>query len=193
MASRRYTVSFRSKPDDVIWEGYHKAQHIRPAIDSPFRPRILLAPKYEDQPYEFALALDLTFKQGAHTVFVDDTMHVQGLDRIVENLLKRSMIMARSLHETMICAMQRPVDATRYAISQSRITLSFMAEGRDVKTIAESTSPLMGEAVEQLGEHDLAMFDRRTRAVWVGFLELEDGPPHLVGREVGGRRPAAIR
>lgn len=186
LAARRYALVLRSKADDVIWQGYAKVRRALPALDSPMYERILLEPSFEDQWREFAIALDRAFRQGNWAVFVDDLPHVQELDRRHLLLVKRLLIMGRSVGISTITAMQRPVDVSRYSIAEARITVSFMLEGRDVQNIKDSTSPLMAEVVSGLGEHDVAMFHRPTREVWAGRYDLEGGL--FIGAYLGSGR-----
>jgi len=187
LAARRYALVLRSKADDVTWQGYQRVRRALPALDSPMYERILLEPSFEDQWREFAIALDRAFRQGNWAVFVDDLPHVQELDRRHLMLVKRLLIMGRSVGISVVTAMQRPVDVSRYSIAESRITISFMLEGRDVLNVRDSTSPAMAQAVAGLGEHDLAMFHRPSREVWVGRYDL--GAGGFTGSYLGAARP----
>lgn len=172
LEQRKYALALRAKADEVKWEGYKRVRKILPDMDSPLNKRILLDPRFEDQYAQFAIALDRAFTQGNWTVFVDDLPLIQELDRRHLMLIRRLLIAGRSVGCSTITAMQRPVDVTRYAIGESRLTISFMLERRDVLNIRDSTSDGMAEVVSELGEHDIAIFHRPTRAVWSGSLDL---------------------
>lgn len=167
---RKYVLALRSKPDDVAWRGFARVRSAMPAMGGVQHDRILLEPPYERQPRAFAEALELVWRQEAWTVFVDDLPYVEELGAAVQGRIKRLLTMGRSKSVSMWCAMQRPTGVTRYAIGESRLTVSFMIEGRDVDELVKSTNKQFGEACEQLDEHDVAMFWRPTREVWVGRL-----------------------
>lgn len=190
MDERRYCLALKSKADDVVWQGYKRVRKVLPDLESTLVERLLLEPRYEDQWLQFALALDRAFTMGNWTLLIDDLPHVQDLDRRHLLLIKRLLIMGRSVGDSVISAMQRPVDISRYAIAEARITISFMLEGRDILSIRDATNPIMAEAVESLGEHDIAMFHRATRDVWVGRLDLASG--QFVGQYVGEPRQSTL-
>lgn len=160
-----------------------------PQIDSPLNQRILLEPRYADQWQEFSVALDRAFTQGNWTVFIDDLPNVQDLGEPIftlhgPNYIKRLLTMGRSLKVSMMTAMQRPVDITRYALSEVRLTASFMVEGRDLDTLRKSSSDFFAEICEELSGHEFAIYHRESRNVWVGELKLRGlgEPPLFVGQ-----------
>jgi hypothetical protein len=64
--------------------------------------------------------------------------------------------------------MHRPAWTTRFAISQSTHVFTFQLEGRDIKTVADATSPRIVEPIENLRDHDFVYYNRRTREVMTG-------------------------
>lgn len=174
-----------------MWRGFARVKSARKVLDGIEHDRILLEPRYEHQVPEFAHALHTTWLQGAWTVFLDDILYLEELHDEIAKRIKRLLTMGRSKSISVWTAMQRPTGATRYAIGEARLTISFMLEGRDVDEIVKSTSKQMGEACESLAEHDVAMFWRPTREVWVGRLIPEelrfDGVLLPRAREVQGR------
>lgn len=89
---------------------------------------------------------------------------------------------------TMVMAAQRPTQMSRFVISQSAHVICFGVEGREAKTIADATSPRMGDAVEQLEEYSFAWYYRPKRGVFVGKLNLKTGAieGQMVERSSGG-------
>lgn len=194
---RKYVLALRSKPDDVAWRGFARVRSARRVLDGIECDRILLDPPYERQLSEFSYALATVWRQGAWTVFIDDVPYVEDLEPTMRRLTKRLLTMGRSKAISVWAAMQRPVEVTRYAIGEARLTISFMLEGRDVDELVKSTTKQMGEVVESLAEHDVAMFWRPTREVWVGRLIPEqlrfEGVLLPRPRSVEGRPSLAVR
>jgi len=187
-----YVIALRYKHDTVAWRGYKKVKTALPALDSVTYKRIVLEPRptWAHRHREFSIALDRAFSRGGWTVFIDDLPNVQRLGPPIhsqrDSLIDTLLTAGRSVGNTIITAQQRPVDTTGYAIAESRLTVSFMQSGRDARTLREFTSSdRMEAAVSSLGEHEIAMFWRPTREVWVGrLITAEQGGPRFEGRLV---------
>ncbi len=113
--------------------------------------------------------MDLTFKQGGWLIMLDE---LYGLDRIgLRWWIERALTQGRSLKLTVMMGLQRPVGVTRWSISQARNVVSFAQEGRDIKTIAEATTPRIIPILERLGRFEFAWYYRPTRQLWKGKLK----------------------
>jgi hypothetical protein len=128
-----------------------------------------LWPQLHSQPREFFFALEKAYKQGGWTVCVDELLRIDryGLREHVENLLTQG----RSLGISVLVGMQRPAQITRFALSESSHVISFNHEGRDAKTLAESTSPRLFPVVESLQRHEFVWFHRPTKQFWRGYIQ----------------------
>jgi hypothetical protein len=82
--------------------------------------------------------------------------------------IERLLTQGRSKSITTIVGMQRPAWTTRFAISQSTHLFTFRLEGRDIKTVADATSPRIVDVIVNLKGYDFAYFNRRDRIVTVG-------------------------
>lgn len=167
--ARTYPLVFRSKPDDVKWRGYRR---IRTAaeMDGIQNSRLVLVPKLPDQVREFWLALNRVYREGGWTPYLDELFYLDdklGLRDPIETLLTQG----RSKHLTVVVGMQRPVQVTRFAISQCRHVLSFWQEGRDAKELAAATRPAIADVVASLDEFEFVWFSR-PKTIWKGRLNL---------------------
>lgn len=178
---REFAIVLRSKPDDVKWHGYHKVRRgAAAAMDNLKYRRLLVEPDYWSQLREFSAVLEKAYADhGSWTVFLDDLPNMQKMGPPLHSrnssLLDQILTMGRSKANSVVTAMQLPVDATSYAIGESRITISFMLSPSHIKVLKEKTSDLMAATVLGLGEFEFAIYDRRTRAVWRGKLDLGSG------------------
>lgn len=175
-----YVIALRSKADTVGWPGFQRVKRALPSLDTVRYKRLLLEPSYDARHYEFSVALDRAYRQGGWTVFIDDLFNVQKLGPPLhsqtDSLIDQLLTMGRSKGNSVITAMQRPTGTTRYAIGEARLTISFMMGGRDALDIMKrECSEAMSAAIQSLAEHDIAMYWRPTREVWVGRLNLATG------------------
>jgi hypothetical protein len=192
---RRYQLVIRTKMDPVRRQVQYPVDVVartHKALQDPRWNRIELrvAGKAVDtQSREIYLALQTVWRQGGWTVFDDEEWYIEeklGLKPAVEMLLTQG----GGHGITMVMAAQRPAQISRFVISQSAHVICFGVEGREAKTIADATSPRMGDAVEQLPEYGFAWYYRPTRGVFVGKLNLKTGL--IEGAEVRrAEQPAA--
>ncbi len=128
-----------------------------------------LWPAPRNHPVQFFLALEKAYKQGHWTVCIDELLRIDryGLREHVENLLTQG----RSLGISVLVGMQRPAFITRFALSESSHVISFNHEGRDAKTLAESTTPRILPVVASLQRHEFVWFHRPTKQFWRGYIQ----------------------
>lgn len=165
---RRYVVVLKTKPDkddNSKWEGFHR---IRTAsrMDDERYTRFLLDPKYERQAVEGYLMLERVWRQGGWTVVIDEGWYAEriGLRPYIERLLTQG----RSQDISVVYGQQRPVETSRFVISQCSHLFCFRVEGRDAKTVAESTTPRILPVIDGLSGHDFAYYHRPTRTIGRG-------------------------
>lgn len=165
LSTRRYLLVLRTKPDTVRYDATTVAT--ADAMADLSHERIVLSPKYEHQAREIARALDLVWRQGGWTVYVDElyytSQHLK-LSPFVDRLLTQG----RSKGVSVVTGMQRPVQVSRFALSQSTHVLAFAQEARDAKLLGEATSRAMEGAVNGLARYEFAWYDRIARSVWTG-------------------------
>ena len=165
---RQYVVVFKTKgdpDDDSKWRGFKRTRFAKTLRD-PKYSRIVLEPEYRYQAREGWLALEHAFRQGGWTFVIDEQWHAERLG--LKAQIERMLTQGRSLNLSAVIGMQRPVQATRFAISQSTHLFTFRLEGRDTKTVADSTTPRIVPIIESLRGHDFAYYNRARRSVATG-------------------------
>lgn len=165
---RRFVVVFKTKPDpddDAKWRGYHRIRKAR-GMQNERYDRFLLEPVYREQPIEGYNLLESVYRQGGWTVVIDEGWLSEqiGLRPWIERLLTQG----RSKGISVVYGQQRPVTTSRFVISQCTHLFCFRVEGRDAKTVAESTTPRILPVLERLTGHDFAYYHRPSREVAIG-------------------------
>lgn len=168
LADKEWIVSLRSKDDNVGLPG--KLIKKADAIDDVKHHRFVLFPKYEEQRQQFALAFDRVYKEGGWYLYIDELHGVSQLGGAMKWHIERLLTQGRSLGITVITGLQRPVQVSRFALSQSTHLLSFRQEGRDVKTLVEATTPRIKEALSELDRYEFLWYYRPERTWWKGRL-----------------------
>ena len=165
---RRYVVVLKTKgdkDDDSKWTGFHRIRKAR-GMDHERFSRFVLEPEYKLQAIEGFNMLERVWRQGGWTVVIDEGWYAEriGLKESIERLLTQG----RSKGISVVYGQQRPVTTSRFVISQATHAFVFRVEGRDLKTIAESTSPRIIPTLEALNDYEYAYYNRRTRFVGTG-------------------------
>jgi len=163
---RQYVIIFRTKPDDIKFEGFRKARTVA-AMDDLYETRILLEPKHNQQMRQGYELLKRVWDQGGWTIVIDEEWYVEArlhLTEWVETLLTQG----RSKKISVIVGMQRPSRISRFAISQCTHLFTFRVEGRDLQTIKEATTPRIVEPIAALSGHDFVYYNRAKRLVSTG-------------------------
>jgi hypothetical protein len=165
--ARAYVTILRTKPDDIVFPGFTKKTSAR-SMDNLSTNHILLEPEYDHQQREAAACLLKAWRQGGWTIVVDELLYIERLK--LTKSVERLLTQGRSKAISTVIGMQRPVAITRFAISQSTHVFCFQLEGRDIVTMAESTSPRIRQPLEALdnSKHDFVYFNRRTRQIITG-------------------------
>ncbi len=166
VALRQYVVVFRTKPDDIRFEGFRRVKRAN-SLDDIHQTRLLLAPDHAHQVREGFAMLERVWEQGGWTVIIDELWYVEKLLKLgpwVERLLTQG----RSKDISVVVGMQRPAQISRFAISQCTHLFTFRVEGRDLQTIKESTTPRIVEPIDQLTGHHFIYYNRASRQVAIG-------------------------
>lgn len=176
---RRYVIVFvtKSDPDDTAkWKaaGYHFIRKAKDMDDARYT-RFVLQPRYSQQAVEGWRMLEKVYRQGRWTVVIDEFFLATRLG--LQEQIERLHTQGRSDGITVVVGQQRPVQTSRFAISQSTHVLSFRVDGRDAKTIADATTtrllPFLDEKhataeTPVLAGHDFAYVNRARRYVGRG-------------------------
>ena len=171
--ARDYTLSFRSKADDAPLPGARITTARQFAAHDDI-DRYVLDPPYEKQLVEFWNALEVVWKQGGWTVYFDELFYLTSLKNggyRLSDRIDRMLTQGRSKRITAMCGMQRPVQVSRFALSQSAHLIAFGAEGRDIKILDEVAGKQFAETVADLGRFEFAWYYRPERSVWRGRVQ----------------------
>lgn len=187
-----YIVVFKTKDDDRggwknerrKWPGFTYVRKAD-ALNNLRLAHIYLSPVYEEQAREGARMLNLVWRQGGWCVAVDEHWYAEkiGLKFGIERLLTQG----RSQDITMLMGMQRPVQVSRFALSQATHAFVFRIENRDAKIVAESLSDSILPYLERLKKYECVYFNRATRQV---AITSADALPALLGRPLELRQEA---
>lgn len=170
---RRCATALRSKGDDAKWLGSKRVFTADPWMKDPKLLKIELFPKRGHEAAEFKAAIKNVWKQKNQAIYLDELFHASKLLKLtpeIEDLMTRG----RSLGITVINGLQRPVQVSRFAISQSTHIISFHQEGRDAKTLAEATTPRIRPILEKLEKYQFVWYKEDEppgRDLWVGRLQ----------------------
>lgn len=162
---RDYVVVCRTKADDITFDGFRTIKTVDGITVG--QHKYLLAPRYEAQRYEIHRAVEMAWRQRAWCVAFDELFYLCEKLRLA-NDADRLLTQGRSLKISVVVGMQRPSRITRFGISESIHVFVFRAEGRDVKTIEEATTPRIVPAIAALRRYEFAYFNRLTGAVTIG-------------------------
>lgn len=177
--ARRSTISIKSKADKAPLPGEvvdtnAKFQRVREQSDGSMRAVLYPGKRIKAidtlwgiQYREINAAIQTIWKEGHWTVYFDELFYL--CDRLrLDNPINMLLTQGRSNDITVVCGMQRPVGVTRYALSQATHVISFSAERRDIKTLAEICGDDFGMAIAKLPRYHFAWYYRPERKVWVG-------------------------
>jgi hypothetical protein len=177
---RKYLIAVRTKPDEVVYTvdvRARKMDALRSALKDVQVNRIEVAPPRMDKALQrqmAAHAMETAWRQGGWTLDLDELLYLDRLGLLDE--YEQLYTQGRSLKLTLLAGMQRPVQISRFTLSQSRHVISFGMEGRDVNmTLAPATSPRMKDVVPSLDgdAYEFAWYERRSRRIWVGRLNVD--------------------
>lgn len=162
---RSYVIALITKKDgdeSRKWAGFHRISKAR-QMDNERYTRFLLVPEYRYQAVEGYHMLERVWRQGGWTAVIDEGWYAEkiGLREPIERLLTQG----RSQGISVVYGQQRPVTTSRFVISQATHVFVFRVEGRDMKTIAESTTPRIIPVIESLTGHEFAYYNRAARYV----------------------------
>lgn len=134
-----------------------------------------------EQQEEINLLFDRVWDAGGWAVLLDETFYVNTVLKLKEPL-EAMLTQGRSMGITMMMGIQRPVDVTRFVMSSASHVIAYRQDGRDVETLTKATTTALKEPVTSLGRFEFVWFNRITREIWRGRLDLDGNA--LVGEMV---------
>lgn len=183
LSTRRFFVVIRTKPDEVTYPVQIVTKTARTLNDQRY-DRIELAPPPQQakQRQEIERALDLIFKHGGWTNYIDERFYVEDTLHVSKEKLNMLSTQGRSKKITLADGAQRPTGISRFVLSQATHVICFGIEPEDARTLASRTSSALAEICLDLRHHEFAWWNRITRRIWKGMLD--PTLTHLVGREI---------
>lgn len=170
---RKHVVFLKSKPDDIFWGGWRRAKEVK-KIDPNKAGHWILDPAYERQWSEFAGAMEMAWREGGWTVYIDEAYYLTNLG--LEDSMVRLLTQGRSKAITVVVGMQRPSRVTRFAISEPTHVVSFLLnDAADRKRLSEFTSKGLADAVPELDPHQFIYYNRASRQLVKGTAQTLEG------------------
>lgn len=166
VTQRKYVVVFKTKADRTKFPPDFAHTKKATKLDDGRYQHLVLEPDYRYQAREGWQMFEKVWLQGGWTVVIDELWYAEKLG--LRDQIERLLTQARSKDISVVIGMQRPVVQSRFAISQSTHLMTFSLEGRDIKTVAEATTPRIEPVITALRGHDFAYYNRRTKDVATG-------------------------
>jgi len=174
---RSAVVVFRTKLD----------QRIEPKFGRSFKPitkasemddlrvdRFVLTPKFEAQGREGYAMLERGWKDGGWCIVIDELWYAERLG--LRSAIERLLTQGRSQGVTVVMGMQRPVQVSRFALSQATHLFSFRVEGGDVPRMREAFTMqvipyINADSSTVIPEHHFVYWHRARRQLAVGTAQ----------------------
>lgn len=181
--ARTHVLAVQTKPDDIAYKGFKRIRSIKQLEYG--QTRYVLAPKpdFATQAREVARALkycwDSSGRHGGWCIYIDELYYASD-ELHVGHYIKLLATQGRSKNISLVIGVQRPVGVTRWAISEATHVLSATLEGRDVKTLAEATTPRIEPVLTELRRFEFAYYYRPDRSVQITEAHhLRDAIPNV--------------
>jgi len=168
---RRYVTIFRTKPDDIDFKGFKEHPDAR-ALEDWRNELNLIRPKYQNQPRVGYDLLEKVWEHGRWTIVIDEFFYVERLG--LKQSLERLLTQGRSKKISVVLGMQRPVQVTRFALSEVSHIFCFRLEGRDATTLRDMTSPDIIKAVQSLQKYQFVHYHIPTKTIRIGNAQSLD-------------------
>lgn len=168
---RRYVTIFRTKPDDIKFEGFKEHRDSK-ALEDWRNELNLIRPRYQNQPQVGYELLEKVWEHGRWTIVIDEFFYVERLG--LKQSLERLLTQGRSKKISVVLGMQRPVQVTRFALSEVSHIFCFRLEGRDATTLRDMTTPNILSVVKDLQKYQFVHYHIPTKTLRVGNAQSLD-------------------
>lgn len=176
---RDNVVIIRTKPDDIEFDGFREFRTAS-AMNDWRNERLLIKPKYKDQPKVVWDVLEKVWDMGRWTIVIDEFFYVQRLG--MQHPLERLLTQGRSKYISVVAGMQRPVQITRFALSEVTHLFTFKTEGRDLHTLMDSTHPDIRQYAVKLKKYQFLHYHVHTKTFRYGNAQTLSRVVQPVGR-----------
>ena len=165
-------VMLVTKIDDLRWKGWQTVRRVRDIdIRRGLRWRLFPQGTREQIAREFALMFDRVWTEGAWCVCFDEVYHLQRLSfrvgpkmiRRLEDDMSQLLTQGRAKKITVVCGVQRAVEAIREAFSEPIYVLCFqIREGEDRDKVGKRFGRTFQRVVESLARFEFAWLNQTT-------------------------------
>ena len=163
---RQYVVILRTKPDKNKFPGFVKVRKAD-AMRHWRSERLLLEPEYRRQSIEGYNMLEQVWIDGGWTAVIDENWYAEQIG--LKPYIIRLFTQGRSKNISVVVGMQRPVDISRFALSEITHLFVFRCEGRDLKfSLRDSTVDAIVPAVRSLRGHDFIYYNAAKEIMTTG-------------------------
>lgn len=164
---RQFVVFFRTKPDKNKFPSLitvRRAEMMRNLNGQ----RLLLEPEYKRQAVEGYHMLQTAWDHGSWCVVMDEQWYAEHM-LALEDYTNRMLTQGRSKDISAVMGFQRPVDISRFAMSETKHLFIFQTEGRDLKfSLRDSTTDRIVPAVRSLQKYQFVYYNRETSQMAIG-------------------------
>lgn len=184
---RRFVAILRVKPDDIKFPGYKRTKDHRALVNLRVTDpigRFLIEPEYHRQAIVGARLMESVWKSGGWTIVLDELFYVHMKLRLgpyVDMLATQG----RSKRISLVTGMQRPVNVTRFALSEMTHIFTFRLEKRDVRTVAEIAGDDFANVSGRIPQYHFAHYHVPTRSIAVGTADRLDRVLSMTDRTQG--------
>jgi len=175
--NRNFIVVFKTKEDPEdgkkYWRGFKRIESVRGLDDTRYSRFLLMPPlgrypkQYEHQEREAHRLIQKVFKQGKWTVVFDERWYAENILKVRAGI-EMLETQGRSKGISVVSGLQRPVEISRFALSQATHVFSFVGDSRDGDTLGRATAKPFGQAVMTLTGHDFAYYYKPARRIVLG-------------------------
>ncbi len=164
---RQHVVFFRTKPDTNKFPSLIRVRHAESMLSFNGQ-RLLLEPEYKRQAIEGYHMLEHAWQQGSWCVVMDEQWYAEHM-LALEDYTNRMLTQGRSKDISAILGFQRPVDISRFVMSEVKHLFIFQTEGRDLKfSLRDSTTDKIVPAVRSLQKYQFVYYNRETGQIAIG-------------------------
>lgn len=161
---RRYVVVLLTKADPLAWPGWRRIHRASQIVATPGGARYSLRPRYDEQHEQAEALFARVWSEGGWCVYIDEGYFVERELDLRDGLIK-FLTQGRSNNISMVVSVQRPVDITRFLMSQTQhILCAALSDERDLKTIREITgNRAYADFLTTLKKYEFGYYDRQNR------------------------------
>lgn len=180
LQAREFIVSLATKADDsnkLLPNDVPGNRHIRSVSqigNDPRRKRFVLEPALGEQAAQVYAMYNKAWKDGGWCVYTDELFYAE-TELKVGRINRTLLTQGRSRGITMVNGIQRPSMVSRFAMSEPTHIVCGRMEGRDIKTVCDSTTANIRKPLEALQRYEFLWYHRAENSFRVINLDSVQG------------------